>query len=295
MKIKLRFILSLIVIFALTNTHAQTNAPDPKFYIFLCFGQSNMAGGEDPDPQQVTGLDHRFYKMAVADMPRYNLKMGEWYQTKPPVDRSISKLRLADFFGWAMLENLPEDCRVGVINVSVPGCKIELFEEDTYEEYLSGAESWMQDICKQYDGNPYKRLVETTKIAQKDGVIKGFLLHQGESNPNDQEWCNKVKGIYDNLINELDLDPKEIPLLAGELKSAAENGQCAAFNTEVLKNLPNVLPNAHIISSEGCKGSGDGFHFVVEGYQEFGKRYAIQMLKILGVEPRNRPSTAATE
>ena len=64
------------------------------------------------------------------------------------------------------------------------------------------------------------------KIAQKDGVIKGVLLHQGESNPNDKEWCKKVKGIYDNLMKDLGLKPEDVPLLAGELKSAEESGRC---------------------------------------------------------------------
>lgn len=29
-----------------------------------------------------------------------------------------------------MIANLPEDVRVGIINVSVGGCKIELFDKD---------------------------------------------------------------------------------------------------------------------------------------------------------------------
>jgi hypothetical protein len=43
------------------------------------------------------------------------------------------------------------------------------------------------------------------KLAQKDGVIKGILLHQGESNTNDREWPNKVKGVYENLLKDLNL------------------------------------------------------------------------------------------
>jgi hypothetical protein len=142
----------------------------------------------------------------------------------------------------------------------------------------------MQNICKQYDGNPYQRLVDMAKIAQRDGVIKGILLHQGESNPNDQQWCNKVKGIYDNLMKDLNLRPEEVPFLAGELKSAEEGGLCAGFNTAVLANLPKTLPTSYIISSKGCKGVRDGFHFSTAGMRELGKRYAQQMLKCQGFE-----------
>jgi len=171
---------------------------------------------------------------------------------------------------------------VGVINVSVAGAKIELWDKVNYNTYLSSAESWMQNICKSYDGNPYQRLMEMAKIAQQSGVIKGILLHQGESNPNDQEWCNKVKGIYDNLMKDLNLNPKDVPFLAGELKSKEENGVCYGFNTEVLANLPKTLPNSYIISSQGVKGSSDQFHFNTEGMRELGRRYAVQMLKLQG-------------
>jgi hypothetical protein len=220
--------------------------------------------------------------LAAVDNPKMDRIKGNWYVANPPINRPENGMGPVDFFGRTMVANLPEKYRVGVINVSVAGAKIELWEKDTYNNYLSKAESWMQNICKQYDGNPYQRLVDMARIAQKDGVIKGILLHQGESNPNDQEWCKKVKGIYDNLMKDLNLNPKDVPFLAGELKSKEENGVCYGFNTEVLANLPNVLPNSYIISSQGVKGSRDQFHFNTEGMREFGRRYAVQMLKIQG-------------
>ena len=132
------------------------------------------------------------------------------------------------------------------------------------------------------------------KIAQKDGVIKGILLHQGESNSTDPEWPNKVKGIYDNLIKDLNLNPKDVPLLAGELKSKEEHGVCYAFNSEILVNLPKVLPNSYIISSQGVKGSPDQFHFNTAGMRELGRRYAVEMLKIQGFKYKDVAASATT-
>jgi hypothetical protein len=94
----------------------------------------------------------------------------------------------------------------------------------------------------------------------------------------------KVKSIYDNLMKDLNLNPKEVPFLAGELKSKEEHGVCYAFNTNILVHLPEVLPNSYIISSKGVKGSPDQFHFTTDGMRELGKRYAIQMLKLEGFE-----------
>ena len=82
------------------------------------------------------------------------------------------------------------------INVSVAGAKIVIFEKDSYQPYLATAPVWMKNIANEYGGNPYARIVELAKLAQKDGVIKGILLHQGESNPNDTLWTKKVNAFY---------------------------------------------------------------------------------------------------
>jgi hypothetical protein len=265
------------------KANRQAASADPKFQIYLCFGQSNMEAGARPEAQDRGEVDPRFQMLAAVDMPRLSRTNGHWYVATPPLNRQENHMGPVDWFGRNMVANLPPDHRVGVINVSVAGAKIELWEKDTYTNYLNSAASWMQNICKQYDGNPYQRLVAMAKIAQRDGVIKGILLHQGESNPGDQQWCRKVKGIYDNLLHDLNLNPDQVPLLAGELVSAAEQGKCAAFNTNVLANLPKMIPTAHIVSSEGCKGTGDGLHFAVGGMRELGKRYAQEMLKLQGI------------
>lgn len=38
-----------------------------------------------------------------------------------------------------------------------------------------------------YGGWPYGKLVEMARLAQQEGVIKGILLHQGESNNMQQD------------------------------------------------------------------------------------------------------------
>jgi hypothetical protein len=58
-------------------------------------------------------------------------------------------------------------------------------------------------------------------------TAKGSGICLVESNPNDQAWPNKVKGIYDNLILDLNLKADAVPLLAGELVNADQEGRCA--------------------------------------------------------------------
>ena len=265
--------------------------PDPNFYIFLCFGQSNMESGGRMEDMDRT-VDSRFQVMADFDNARRGWEKDHWYDAVPPLAARGSGICMVDYFGRTMVANLPEDIRVGVIKVSVPGCKIELFEKDTFQTYLETERDWMKNLANNYGGNPYQFLVDMAKVAQKDGVIKGFLLHQGESNANDLEWPNKVKGIYDNLVEDLSLDPKDVTLLAGETVNEDQGGACAGFN-KIMAELPNVLPNSYVISSAGCTCNPDHMHFNSAGSREFGKRYGKQMLSVLGYEVTEEEQTQA--
>lgn len=273
-------LITLVTILACIVTFAQK--PDPNFHIYLCIGQSNMEAGARPAEQDKDFNDPRFSFIAAVDMPRFDRKMGEWYTAVPPICREGNNLGPVDFFGRKMIEVLPEQYRIGVINVSVAGAKIELWDKDDYKEYIDNERDWMKAIVEQYGGNPYKRLVDMARIAQKSGVIKGILMHQGESNSEDPLWPERVKRIYDNLCKDLGLDPKETPLLAGELKYEEQDGVCWRFNRDIMPRLPEVLPNAHIISALGCESTGDQFHFNTEGMRLLGYRFADKMLELQG-------------
>jgi hypothetical protein len=272
--------LGLYLLLGLLSLSMNAFSQDSNFYIFLCFGQSNMEGNARFQPQDTT-VDNRFQVLEAVDCPTLGRTKGKWYTAVPPLCRCRSGLSPADYFGRTLVANLPKNVRVGVINVSIGGCKIELFDKDNYQSYVATAPSWMINMIKEYDGNPYGRLVEMAKIAQKDGVIKGILLHQGESNPNDTLWTKKVKGVYDDLMKDLNLDPKKVPLLAGETVNSDQGGACAGMNVFIAK-LPQTLPNSYVIPSTGCIGIADHLHFSAEGYRKLGKRYGVKMLSLLG-------------
>jgi len=273
----------LLAILVLISVAINGYSQDKKFYIFLSFGQSNMEGNAKIQPQDTVGVDSRFKVLQAVDCPDLKRSKGNWYTAVPPLSRCNTGLTPADYFGRTLLANLPGDVSVGIINVSVGGCKIELFDKDNYQSYVSTAPKWMIGMINQYDGNPYGRLVELAKIAQKDGVIKGILLHQGESNSNDSLWTKKVKMVYDNLLKDLDLKAKRVPLLAGETVNADQGGVCAGMN-KIIATLPQTIKNSYVISSAGCTDAADNLHFDAAGYRELGKRYAEKMLALLGVK-----------
>lgn len=274
-----RIYMKFLIIAGLMLSCLSGYSQDPNFYIFLCFGQSNMEGQgtiENQDKQ----VDDRFKVMEALNCSNLGRTQGSWYTAVPPLCRCSTGLGPADYFGRTMVENLPENITIGIVHVAVAGCKIELFDKVNYASYAASEQAWMQNIIAEYGGNPYGRLVEIAKLAQKDGVIKGILMHQGESNTGDTQWPTKVKGVYDNLLADLGLAAENVPLLAGEVVGADQNGQCASMNN-IIATLPNTIPTAHVVSSYGCTVSSDNLHFNSAGYRMLGERYAQKMLELL--------------
>ena len=271
----------ILAVTLLTSTY--TFSQNPNFHIYLCFGQSNMEGSAAIEPQDTIG-DERFLVLQSLDCPSMGYDKNKWRKAIPPLCQCNTGLSPADYFGRTMVANLPDSIRVGVVHVAVGGSDIRLFDKELYQDYDSTyQEQWFYDKVRDYGGNPYEHLINLAKSAQKDGVIKGILLHQGETNTGDSQWPEYLKTVYTNILNDLSLEAEYVPLLAGELVNEDEGGICASMNS-IIRKLPGTIPTAHVVSSERCASQTDSVHFNSEGVRKLGKRYAFEMLSLQGVE-----------
>lgn len=265
-------------------------AVDPNFYIFLCFGQSNMEGNARPEAADLASPGPRFLLMPAVDFPaagdRPARKMGEWCEASAPLCRPNTGLTPADWFGRTMVESLPKNIKIGVIHVAIGGIDIKGFLPDSIKEYAEKkAPGWMKGMLAAYDNNPYKRLVELAKKAQKDGVIKGILMHQGETNTGDPKWAGMVKQVYENLCGDLQLKPEEVNLYVGNIVQAGGRGVCIGCKKQI-DELPQTIHTCQVISSDDCSNGPDRLHFDAAGYRELGCRYAEAVARHLGFEPK---------
>ena len=264
--------------------------PDPNFYIFLCFGQSNMEGAARPEAQDLKSPGPRFLWMPAVDYPATETmparKMGEWTEAIPPLCRPNTGLTPADWFGRTLVASLPENIKIGVIHVAIGGIDIKGFLPDSIDNYVKNkAPNWMKGMLEAYNNNPYERLVTLAKKAQKDGVIKGILMHQGETNTGDPEWARLVQRVYDNLCGDLKLKPEEVNLYAGNIVQAGGKGVCIGCKKQI-DELPQTLHTAQVISSDDCTNGPDRLHFDAAGYRELGCRYGEAVARFLGYEPK---------
>jgi hypothetical protein len=238
--------------------------------------------GVGPIEEQDKTVDSRFKTFQAIDCPNLERDKGQWYDAVPPVCQCNSGLSVVDYFGRTMVDNLPDSITVGIVTVAIGGCDIRIFDKDIYQDYDSTyAEDWFVDKVKSYDWNPYQYLMDLAEKAREDGVIKGILLHQGETNTGDEQWPEYVKKIYNDMLTDLSLSAKSTPLIAGEVVGAEFDGCCSAMNP-IINKLPNVIPTAHVISSDGCDVQDDKAHFTSEGYRKLGRRYGVKMLSLMG-------------
>ena len=260
-------------------------AVDPNFYIFLCFGQSNMEGNARPEAQDLVSPGPRFLMMPAVDDPQRGRKMGEWCEAVAPLCRPNTGLTPADWFGRTLINSLPKNAKVGIIHVAIGGIKIQGFLPDSIKNYVKTAPGWMKGMLAAYNNNPYERLVTLAKKAQKDGVIKGILMHQGESNTGDPKWAGMVNQVYERLLGDLKLKPEDVPLFAGNIVQADGKGVCIGCKKQI-DELPKTIHTCQIISSDGCSNGPDRLHFDAAGYRELGCRYGEAVARFLGYTPK---------
>lgn len=259
------------------------NSVDPNFQIYLCFGGTNMEGSAAIEPQDLEGVDERFKMMAVVS-DGWEREAGNWYTATPPLCRPNTGLTPVDYFGRKMIEGLSENnpnIKIGVILVAVKEAGIKAFHKMDYQAYYESASEDIKSLMDYYDGYPYGKLVDMAREAQKQGVIKGILMQQGETDASEDYWEGAVKDIYNSLISDLGLKAEETPLLVGEMFQSDNY----AANNEKISNLPNTIPNCYVVSSENCP-SMDNKNFSAEGYRQLGQNYAKTMLNVLAGLPQ---------
>ena len=60
-------------------------------------------------------------------------------QNFPQLCLEVNGIRVIDYFGRELVNNLSEEISVGAINVAIGGCSIDLFKEDIAQNYIENS------------------------------------------------------------------------------------------------------------------------------------------------------------
>jgi hypothetical protein len=278
-------------IFALTFclfTAVSSAQVDPDFHCYLLFGQSNMAGGGAGVPIGGTGAgtlnaedcdtSERVKVLAFCDCranefaacPKYNQSRttDKWYTAYPPLHICNEGVSPGDYFAKTLLDSIREDIKIGLIPCALSGQALTVFEKGKSNFNIP---DWAHPTLR--SNSPYDWMLARCKLAQQTGVIKGILLHQGESGPGGDQWKNLAKKIFDDLKKDLGL-PDTLPVVVGELREG--NSMNATID-----QFAESYPRCGLASSNDAGNqSDDAWHFTPEGMRLMGKRYADAFLAL---------------
>jgi len=189
---------------------------------------------------------------------------NRWVHASDPVhfDKpAIIGVGPAISFGKEMLGN-NKNIKIGLIPCAVGGSPISVWEPGAF-----------------YAPNfhPYDDAMKRVELAIQQGVLKGILWHQGESDNDSVHaplYMEKLKTLINHLRNEL--HQPDIPFVAGEIGYFIKDD----FINKVIHQLPQQVPNTAVVSAKDLTDKGDHLHFDTPSARELGKRYANAMKKL---------------
>lgn len=238
---------------ALFSKGQQQNV-DSNFHVYLLIGQSNMAGRGVVDDEskkqnpQILMLDSNNHWVIATDPVHFD---------KP----SIAGVGPAISFAKEMLGN-NKKITIGLIPCALGGSPVDVWKPG--EVYLKTF-------------HPYDDAISRTKFAMQQGVLKGILWHQGESD-NDSvhalQYMNKLAKLIERI--RTDLHQPHLPFVAGEVGYFIKDN----FINPVIGQLPQHVSNTAVVSAKDLTDKGDRLHFNTASARELGRRYADAMKKL---------------
>jgi hypothetical protein len=254
---KTPIILSILVMALFSCGEDRIPADKENFHLYLLMGQSNMAGRGKVEATDT--LTHPRVYMLNREM--------NWVLARDPIhfDKPIAGAGLGLTFGKEMADR-NSNVRIGLIPCAKGGSSIN---------------QWFKDsLHLETNTYPYNEMIVKAKKAMSDGVLKGILWHQGESDTQTKSSVDsypvKFKAMLDSL--KADLNLSSVPVVIGEMGYFyyIREPLAEALNT-VLNQIALTNNCIDIVRAEGLDHKGDTIHFNSESLREMGRRYAAKM------------------
>lgn len=270
-----RITFASLILFAVALCRAEpvpapaTPPAKESFDIYLLMGQSNMVG------RDTTGMASQVENPRVLAV---NAE-GKWLVARDPIHAKDSRIEPGVgpgiSFALEMLKAAP-DKTLGLVPCAVGGSPLR---------------RWVKG------GDLYERALVKARAAAKDGVIRGVLWHQGESDTEDQKNAESYEARLTAMFKELraDLGSPNLPIVVGQLGDflALQPAKHPHFETvrAAIARIPSVLPHSGYAGSAGLGHKGDKLHFSTIAEKEFGVRFARAMQGLQGNKGQTQGNT----
>jgi hypothetical protein len=243
-----------ILLYQCKSVNTLSKKEDNSMDLYLCIGQSNMAGRAPIELQDkdslvnvflFTGNKEKAWEHAANPLNKYS-----------SIRKGIKMQGLGPSYGFAkQMSNIMPDKKIGLIVNAKGGTSIE---------------EWA------YGTLFYEEAVNRVKTAMKYGELKGVIWHQGESNSRKHEqYMPQIVALIKAI--RADLNMPNLPFVTGQL--SLDKPERKYFNSMIIE-LSEKVENTAVITSENTSTT-DNTHFDSASQRLLGKRYATEMLKLI--------------
>jgi hypothetical protein len=236
-----------------------TDVPNKnKVWVYIMAGQSNMAGRGLVSPSD-TLENKRIYTIGKNDDLVYAKEPLHYYEpSRTGLDCGVS-------FATHMLKHVPKNVRILIVPTAVGGSSIS---------------QWLGDSLYR-EVKLYSNFKNKSNIAKQNGIVKGIIWHQGESDANAAN-ASLYKERMNTLFTKMrkDLGNEKLPIVIGELGIFGRDGGWHTKINTAMREYKAHEKNIGMITTTDLFHKGDSLHFDAASYRTMGKRYAEQMVKI---------------
>ena len=272
----MKYISALIVVFSFTACNRKTVAERLTYFpkqielmtshqkkdntwVFIMAGQSNMAGRGIVEPED-TIAEKRILSIN---------KNGQIIIAKEPIhfyEPERTGLDCGLSFAKALIKKIPDSVSILLIPTAVGGSSIS---------------QWLNDSLYR-NVKLFSNFLAKIEIGKQNGIIKGILWHQGESDANEKNislYKQRLGLLFSKFRTAV--GNNELPVLIGELGSFSEDPANFSLINKAIHEYAADDKNSRIISTKDLKDKGDHLHFNSKGQRTMGKRFAKEYLKTL--------------
>jgi len=236
-----------------------TSINKENVWVFIMAGQSNMAGRGIVEAED-TISDKRIFSIN---------KDGQIIIAKEPLhfyEPERIGLDCGLSFAKTLITKIPDSITILIIPTAVGGSSIR---------------QWLGDSTYR-NVKLFSNFLSKVEIAKQNGVIKGILWHQGESDANEKDiplHKQRLRALFSKFRSAI--GNNELPVLLGELGSFSENPENFNLINKAIHEYAAEDKNSSVISTKDLKDKGDHLHFDSKGQRTMGNRFAEAYLKML--------------
>ena len=227
-------------------------------WVFIMAGQSNMAGRGIVEPED-TVSDRRIFSIN---------KDGQIIIAKEPLhfyEPERTGLDCGLSFAKTLITKIPDSVSLLIIPTAIGGSSIS---------------QWLGDSVYR-NVKLFSNFLAKLEIAKQNGIVKGILWHQGESDANEKNiplYKQRLHLLFSKFRTEI--GNNELPVLLGELGSFSNNPADFNLINKAIHDYAAEDKNSRVISTKDLKDKGDHLHFDSEGQRTMGKRFANAYLSM---------------